>query len=168
MSFYINVSCAQHFVLHSAVGDTINQEEKQQFVLFSDVPDNDMLFAVMDSTEHYVELHVTMVNGNKLTQQYIWSEIAELKKQVDKLVAYYSGNIEMEVQPSILTQKDTTISLAGKLIDEQSQEEINKAVRRDVKINQDATRQQLYKEGLESSPGSIELFSGGKRKKKKN
>lgn len=169
ISFFVIQFCvAQHFVLHQAIGDTISLDEKQQYVLFTDLPDNEMLFAVLDSHENFVEVHFTKTSGDNSSKQLTWKEVEETRQQIIKLVAYFAGELQADEQKSILTQKDSTISLEGKLLDARSQEEINKAVRRDAKINQDATRQQLYKQGLETSPGSIELFSGGKRKKKKD
>lgn len=166
--FFIQLGVAQQFVLHKAVGDTISLDEKQQYVLFTDIPDNEMLFAVLDSNASFVEVHITTNKRENFTKQLTWKEVDEMRMQIAKLAAYFAGELIGPDQKSVLTQKDTTISLEGKLLDTKSQEAINEAVRRDIKISEDATRQQLYKQGLETSPGSIELFSTGKRKKKKN
>jgi hypothetical protein len=166
--FFIQLGFAQHFVLHKAVGDTITLDEKQQYVLFTDIPDEGVSYMLLDSSEVFVNAQVYKLDNTVISQQILWEEIEVMRLQIEKLVAYFAGELEGTDQKSVLTQKDSTISLEGKLLNEKSQEAINEAVRRDVKINQDATRQQLYKQGLETSPGSIELFSTGKQKKKKN
>lgn len=158
----------QRIVLHEALGDTISIQEKQQFLLFPQVADTAFRYAVIDSVSDKAVVTFGLTRGIMEKESFDWPAFLAMRTQVSKLVAFYQGQLPEGQEKSILTSKDSTVSLEGKWINQDNINQMNKTVRQESRLQRDAERQQMYKQGLETSPTSIEIFSGGKRKKKKN
>ena len=140
------------------------------YPVFSNYINQPIAYAVVDSGVQ-IQLKVMYSEQNK-EQVYVIEreELQEARTHIQKIyqVTHFPDSVNAK-QPSILVKKDSTASLKGKLIDEEQQKLINQQVRQDARLNRDARQQELFKQGLETSPGgSIELFNGRKLKKKKD
>ncbi len=168
LCFFILVSTVvsgQMFVLHPVLGDTISREEKINYLLFPEIDDTVFNYAIVDSIESTVIVKVE-TNSGLLELSLTEQEVQTYRANISKLAAFYTNDEEESVTKSVLIKKDSTVSMKGAFIGEKQQEQINKQVKRDMRLQNDNERQEMYKQGLETSPGSIELFSGKRRKKK--
>ncbi len=75
-------------VLHSVVGDTIDKREQQEFILFSNILNQDFTSATIHCNDEKYVMHINSASGLKLVD-IKEEDLVENAKHVEKLVRYF-------------------------------------------------------------------------------
>ncbi|MRT91526.1 hypothetical protein [Ancylomarina sp. 16SWW S1-10-2] len=75
-------------VLHHIVGDTIDKQEQQEFLLFSDILDQSFTFATIHFDDEKYTIHINSSSGLKIVD-IKKEDLVENANHVDKLVGYF-------------------------------------------------------------------------------
>lgn len=86
------------FRLHTAVGDTIDKHEKNDFDLFPEFKNSDFKFGIIYSNGETKNLKVYTQNDSATVKQLDPAKLAEYQSNIDKLLILYSSE----------NRKDTT------------------------------------------------------------
>jgi hypothetical protein len=79
------------FILHIAVGDTIDRKEKMDFDLFPELKCADFKYGIIYSNGDTKKLNAYMQNNSLFTETLDSVTIAQYKANIDKLVEFYSS-----------------------------------------------------------------------------
>jgi hypothetical protein len=158
------------FVLHSLVGDTINQNEKLNYLLFRDINDSDFKYCTIIHTKDGYFVHTRRIDDSVVIKQVDSTEIGEAIVKLDKVMEYYSTQTK---QDSLKNAKKLTLDFKDKdsnfkidnIVGEDAKERIFKEVRSENRMKGDAERLELREQGTErlTGAGRIEFY---KRRKK--
>ena len=78
------------FILHTAVGDTIDKKEKMYFDLFPELKNVDFKYGIIYSYGETKGLNAYTQNDSVIVKQLDSSIIAEYQSNIDKLLEFYS------------------------------------------------------------------------------
>jgi len=159
------------FVLHSLVGDTINRNEKLNYLLFSEINDSDFKYCTITHSNDGYFVHTTTINDSVAIKQVDLTEIREIVVKLDKVMEYYSAQAK---QDSLKSANKLTLDFKDKnpnfkmdnIVGEDAKDRIFKEVRSENRIKGDAERLELREQGTErlTGNGRIEFY---KRRKKR-
>ena len=160
-------------VLDPLIGDTIDKNEKVNFLLFPDLNDPDFLYGyITQSSDHYYFNSFT--NDDSLT---VWpidaEELQECQRNIDKLSEYYLNKAKQDslknAQKLTLDGKGVgNVQVRATLIGDDDQERILDEVRKNTRLKDDAERMEIVKQGndIMGNGARVEFFHF-KRKKRK-
>ena len=80
-------------VLHHVVGDTIDKHEQRNFILFSDILDQNFTSATIHFDDAKYTMHINSASGLKIVD-IKKEDLVENAKHIDKLVAYFKFLVE--------------------------------------------------------------------------
>jgi len=132
-------------VLHPVVGDTIDKYEQRNFVLFSDILDQNFISATIHCENAKYLMHINSASGFKLVD-IKEEDVVENSNHVDKLVKYFKSLIGKKDSLDFETTSSLPMSVPEILNDAQKRN-IAKEARRYFDLNQDAV--QLGLSGLD-------------------
>lgn len=127
-------------VLHSVVGDTIDKREQQEFLLFSDILDQDFTSATIHCENAKYVMHINSDSGLKLVEIND-EDIVENSKHVDKLARYFKFLIEKKDSLDIdLKTVSSWPKFQSELLNDAQKRKIAKEARIYFDSNQDAEK----------------------------
>jgi hypothetical protein len=146
------------YVLHPLVGDTIDNKEKLQYLLFKNVNDSDFKYGVITHTKDAYFLKVCSANNSVSTIQVDSTELKQYVEKLDKVAAYYANegkkdSIKSNLKLHVDEDDPQVKNLNSTLINQQSKNKILKEARTQTRMKEDAER---YKNRNDHS----NLFSG--------
>ncbi|MCZ4693187.1 hypothetical protein DWB61_06975 [Ancylomarina euxinus] len=127
-------------VLHSVVGDTIDKREQQEFLLFSDILDQNFTSATIHFENGKYVMYITSASDLKIVD-IKEEDVEENSKHVDKLVRYFKSLIEKK--DSLDIDLDTASGwpeFQPELLNNAQKRKIAKEARRYFNLNQDAVQ----------------------------
>lgn len=158
------------FVLHPLVGDTIDRNEKLNYLLFPQITDSDFKYCTLSHSENGYFVNTTKIDSSATVNQIDSTEINQTVARLDKVMDYY---LNQEQNDSIKNAQKKTLDLLGQpsnfkmdnLLGEDTKERIFQEVRSENRIKDDAERLEYNKQGTDlfGSGAKIQFF---KRRKK--
>ncbi len=125
-------------VLHSVIGDTIDQQEQSDFILFSDILDHSFVSATIHCENAKYVMHIHSVSGLKLVN-IKEEDVLENSKHVDKLVQYFKFLTKKKDSLNInLRTADNWPKFQSELLDVAQKKKIAQEAREFFMVNQDA------------------------------
>jgi len=79
------------FILHVAVGDTIDQKEKIDFDLFPELKNADFKYGIIYTCGETKKLKAYTQNDSLIEKQLDSAVIAEYRSNIDKLIEFYAA-----------------------------------------------------------------------------
>jgi hypothetical protein len=153
------------------VGDTINRNEKLNYLLFQDISDSDFKYCTLTHSKGGYFIHTCTIDDSVSIRQVDSTEIREAIVKLDKVMEYYSAQAKQDslkkAKKLILDFKDKDSNFKiDNIVGEDSKERIFKEVRSENRIKDDAERLENHKNGTElmTGNGRIEFY---KRRKKR-
>ena len=125
-------------VLHQVVGDTIDKQEQQAFLLFSDILDQNFTSATIHFENSKYVLHINSSSGLKIVD-IKERDVVENSKHVDKLARYFMTLVEKK--DSLDIDLETTSNwpkFQSELLNDAQKRKIAKDARTYFRLNQDA------------------------------
>lgn len=130
-------------VLHPVVGDTIDRQEQRNFVLFSDLLDQDFTTATIHFNNVKYVMHINSVSGLKLVD-IKEEDIVENSKHVDKLVKYFEFLVEKKDSLDIdLKTASSWPKFQPEILNDAQRRKLAIEARAYLSLNQDADRRGL-------------------------
>lgn len=163
----------QLFVLHPVVGDTINQTEKMDYLLFPDIDHSDFKYGYIAQLTDGYFIHSFTWNDSVITRQLDPTEMKQYRDNIDKLSAYFSNKAK---QDSVKNAQKLTLDLNstspqqfnGKIVGTDDEERIMDQVRQTNRLKDDAERHKHVMEGNDIFGDQMRIeFLRIKRKKRK-
>ncbi|MDE5420867.1 hypothetical protein L3073_01455 [Ancylomarina sp. DW003] len=134
-------------VLHHIVGDTIDIQEQRDFILFSDILDQEFNSATIHFHNSKYLMHVNSDSGLK-TVELTEKDIEENREHVDKLVKYFKSLVERNDSLWIEERtSETWPKYQAKILTDDQRRTIAKDAIKYFDLNQDAEDLGLW--GLE-------------------
>ena len=137
MTLSVNAQ-AKSIVLHAIVGDTIDKREQQEFILFSDILDQDFTTATIHCNNAKYVMYINSASGLKLVD-IEEEDVVENSKHVDKLSRYF--NYLAEKKDSLDIDLKTTSSwpkFQSDILNDAQRRKIAIEARKYFDLNQDA------------------------------
>ena len=127
-------------VLHSIVGDTIDKHEQRDFVLFSDILDQNFTSATIQCENAKYVMHINSASGLSVVD--IKEEVVvENSKHVDKLAKYFKSLVEKKDSLDIdLKTASSWPMFQSELLNDAQKRKIAKEARTYFNLNQNAVR----------------------------
>lgn len=146
------------YVLHPLVGDTIDNNEKLNYLLFKNINDSDFRYGVITHTNEAYLLKVCSADNSVSIFQIDSTELKQYAEKLDKVAAYYANEGKKDSiknNPKLKEdENDPQLkNLNSTLINQQSKNRILKEARTQTRMKEDAER---YKNRNDHS----DLFSG--------
>ena len=159
------------FVLHPLVGDTIDRNEKLNYLLFPQITDSDFKYCTLTHSEKGYFVNTTKIDCSSTVNQADSTEINQTRARLDKVVAYY---LNQEQNDSIKNAHKEKLELLGQpsnfkmdnIVGEDTKERIFKEVRSENRMKDDAERFENNKQGTDlfGSGAQIQFFKRRKQR----
>jgi len=125
-------------VLHQVIGDTIDKQEQQEFLLFSDILDKNFTSATIHFEDAKYVMHINSASGLKIVGVKE-EDVIENSKHVDKLARYFKSLVEMKDSLDIdLKTSSSWPKFQSELLNDAQKKKIAKEARMYFNLNQDA------------------------------
>lgn len=148
------------YMLHPLVGDTIDNNEKFNYLLFKNINDSDFKYGIITHTKDAYLVKVCSPNNSVSTIVIDSTELKQYVEKLDKVAEYYANEGKKDSIKSNLKlngEYDPKLNnLNSTLINHQSRDRILKEIRTETRIKGDAER---FKNRNDHS----DLFSGAGR-----
>jgi len=168
-------SQGRFYVLHPLVGDTIDKNEKFNYILFGNIEDSKFNYCTLTHTKDAYFINLFSPDNTGSTIEVDSAELKQYIVQLDKVMEFNANEGKVDT-----TKKDNlhngnlndlhSKGLENSLINEHSKDRILKEVRTQTRMNEDAQRYEQGKNGTDLFAGSgrveFPVIKGKKRKKK--
>lgn len=151
-------------VLHPIVGDTIDKDEKVNYLLFPEITDSLFIYCQINKVADKYYATSFLVRDSLLTIQLNGTEINLYKENIEKLNAYYSSQPESDSINNLrafILRDGNSFKIVDIIIDN---EKISNEARSEERLKEDAERLKLQKQGAD--PGGLYIDFSYIRKKK--
>lgn len=125
-------------VLHQIIGDTIDKQEQQEFLLFSDILDENFTSATIHFEDSKYTLCIKSDSGLKIAA-IKKEDVVENSEHVDKLTRYFKSLVEMKDSLNIDLKSPTSWpKFHSEILNDTQRKNIAIEARSYFQLNQDA------------------------------
>lgn len=142
------------FVLHPLVGDTIDKNEKTNYMLFQEISDSVFKYGYITHSKDGYFINYCILDNSMSISKLDTSLIIQYRTNLDKLSEYYSNQAQKD---SIKNAKKMVLDLNplystfknDKIIAPETRDKIENELRQNNRLNGDAERAKYVKQGTE-------------------
>jgi hypothetical protein len=165
--FTMNICYGQKvlYILHPVVGDTIDKTEKKKYYLFEEIKDPSFLYCTIHKDNKKYFLEVDYSDDSVSTWEISEESLKKYHDNIDKLIEYYYIQSKKDLSHERVYHPTVdSISLNKNYVAPNLTELQMNEIERDQRLKSDAERMNLYKQGLETSPGYIQIYKSKSKK----
>jgi len=150
-------NCLAHdtiFVLHKAVGDTIDRTEKLNYDLFPEIKNSNFKYCFIKNSGDKYYIHSFTLSDSLIISQIDTIEIKQSIKNIDKLINFHSNNtkkdsLKIPKNISLDLNKTNHNNVNGDMSNNKLRYKIDDELRVKSRLADDAERQKNYKQGTD-------------------
>jgi hypothetical protein len=166
------ISCISQdsiFILHPAVGEIIDKNEKKQFYLFPEINDSNFKFCYIKTLKEGYLLYCVFISDSVITNLIDTIKIQEYNTNINKLVEFYA----YEAKKDSLNNSKENIDLKTinnnnpnkDLISNDVRSKIDDETRANTRMKEDNERLNLKKQGADITGDGVRVEWHRKKKK---
>jgi hypothetical protein len=155
------------YILHPVIGDIIDRHEKTDFNLFPEISTTRYEYSYIKHEGGTFRLIAHLFPDSLVTKQLDTSDIRQMEKDIESIMVTRQPIQEKPVQDpgSVVIKKDGNEQINNNIVNRDTQEKISDETLSNRRLQEDAERRKLAKQGSNIDNNAI-LIDFGKRKKK--
>jgi hypothetical protein len=155
------------YVLHPVIGDIIDRHEKTDFKLFPEISTTRYEYSYIKHEGGSFRLIAHLFPDSLVTKQLDTSDIRQMEKDIESIMVTRKPIQEEPVQDpgSVVIKKDANEQINNNIVNRDTQEKISDETLSNQRLQEDAERRKLAKQGSNIDNNAL-LIEFGKRKKK--